>query len=155
MNLKQSAKRRLRGHADDSDVNLTAVMNIFLILIPFLLLTATFVRITVLELSLPSLDRASQQQAIQKTESTILNILLIKEAELQLNSPGIKFDAIAKRTEDYNWQELDLQLERIKSKYPDSEDIIISPEASIRYETIIAIMDRCRDAGFPLISISG
>jgi biopolymer transport protein ExbD len=155
MNLKQSVKGRLRGHADDTDVNLTAVMNIFLILIPFLLLTATFVRIAVLELSLPSLDRASQQQAVQKSESTILNVLQIKETGLQLNSYGMKFDAITKGTDDYNWLELDQQLERVKSKYPDSQDIIISPEASIRYETIIAIMDRCRDAGFPLISISG
>jgi len=155
MNLKQSVKRRLRGHTDDSDVNLTAVMNIFLILIPFLLLTATFVRIAVLELTLPNLDRAGQQQAVQKSESTILNILLIKEEELQLNSPGFKFDAIAKQTADYNWPVLDEQLERVKTKYPDSEDIIISPVASIRYETIIAIMDRCREAGFPLISISG
>ncbi len=155
MNLKQSVKGRLRGHADDTDVNLTAVMNIFLILIPFLLLTATFVRIAVLELSLPNLERANQQQAVQRSESTILNILLIKEAELQLNSPGLKFDTIAKDANDYNWQTLDQQLERIKTKYPDSEDIIISPEASIRYDTIIAIMDRCREAGFPLISISG
>ncbi len=155
MNLKQSVKRRLRGHADDTDVNLTAVMNIFLILIPFLLLTATFVRIAVLELTLPSLDRASQQQIVQKSESTILNILLIKEAELQLNSPGFKFETIARQTNDYNWQILDEQLERVKTKYPDSEDIIISPEPTIRYETIIAIMDRCRGAGFPLISISG
>lgn len=155
MNLKQSAKRRLRGHADDTDVNLTAVMNIFLILIPFLLLTATFVRISVLELSLPSLDRASQQQVVQKSESTILNILQIKETGLQLNSYGLKFETITKDNDDYNWQELNQQLERVKTKYPDSEDIIISPEASIRYETIISIMDRCREAGFPLISISG
>ena len=155
MNLKRSVKGRLRGHADDTDVNLTAVMNIFLILIPFLLLTATFVRIAVLELSLPSLDRASHQQAVQKSESTILNVLQIKETGLQLNSYGMKFDAITKETDDYNWPELEQQLERVKNKYPDSQDIIISPEASIRYETIISIMDRCREAGFPLISISG
>ena len=155
MNLKQSMQRRLRGHDDDTDVNLTAVMNIFLILIPFLLLTATFVRITVLELTLPSLDRAGRQTTVQKTESTVLNILLIKEADLQLNSPGLKFQKIAKLADDYNWPELTTQLQRVKTKFPESEDIIISPESTIRYKTIIAIMDQCREAGFPNISISG
>ncbi|MBN1482657.1 hypothetical protein EH223_11740 [candidate division KSB1 bacterium] len=155
MNLKQNVQRRLRGHAGETDVNLTAVMNIFLILIPFLLLTATFVRIAVLELTLPSLDRAGRQTTVQKAESTVLNILRIKETELQLNSPGLKFDMINKLQDDYNWPELSQQLQRIKTKYPESEDIIISPVGTIRYETIIVVMDQCRDAGFPNISISG
>ena len=50
MNLKQTMGRKLRGHAGETDLNLTAVMNIFLILIPFLLLSAVFVKISVLEL---------------------------------------------------------------------------------------------------------
>ena len=76
MNLKQSMNRRLKGHADQVELNLTAVMNVFLILVPFLLLTAVFVKIAVIEFSLPSLDskRPSVQQ--QKPQSTILNILL-------------------------------------------------------------------------------
>ncbi|MBN1558644.1 biopolymer transporter ExbD [candidate division KSB1 bacterium] len=155
MNLKQTINRQLRGHARDAEVNLTAVMNVFLILIPFLLLTASFVRIAILELTLPSLDRAGQPTTVQKAESTVLNILLIRETELQLNSPGLKFDKIARLTDDYNWSELTAQLQRVKSKFPDSEDIIISPENTIRYETIIVIMDECREAGFPNISISG
>lgn len=154
MNLKQSVQRRLRGHAGETDVNLTAVMNIFLILIPFLLLTATFVRIAVLELSLPSLER--QRQAVStRTESAVLNILLIRDDGFQLKSPEMTFAALPKTDEAYNWQQLDEQLERVKQKYPESEDIFISPENSILYETIISVMDRCRDAGFPNISISG
>lgn len=155
MNLKQNIQRRLRGHAGETDVNLTAVMNIFLILIPFLLLTAAFVRIAVLELTLPSLDRAGQHTAVQKAESTVLNILMIKETALQLNSPGLQFAEINKLADDYDWPELRRQLQRIKEKFTESEDIIISPTGTIRYETIIVIMDQCREAGFPNISITG
>ncbi len=154
MNLKQSMKRRLRGHAEDTDVNLTAVMNIFLILIPFLLLTATFMRIAVLELTLPSLDRA-RQTTVQKQESVVLNILQIQEDGFALNSPKLKFPKLGKKNGEYNWEALAGQLRRVKEKYPQSQDIIISPEDKIRYETIITVMDRCRKAGFPNISISG
>ncbi len=155
MNLKQSMKRRLRGHAGETDVNLTAVMNIFLILIPFLLLTATFMRIAVLELTLPSLERRDRTASAQPQQSIVLNILQIRDEGFLLKSPNLTFPELPRFGGEYNWQGLKEQLQRIKKKYPDSEDVIISPANTIRYETIIAVMDHCREAGFPNISISG
>jgi len=155
MNLKQTMKRRLRGHAGETDVNLTAVMNIFLILIPFLLLTATFMRIAVLELSLPSLDHRDGQTATQSRQSVVLNRLQIRPDGFALISPNLNFPELTKENNDYNWQGLTQQLARIKEKYPETKDIIIAPDDAIRYETIITVMDRCRDSGFLNISISG
>ncbi len=154
MNLKQSVQRRLRGHAGETDVNLTAVMNIFLILIPFLLLTATFVRLTVLELSLPNLDR-SRQAVSTPPQNAIVNMLRIRDDGFLLESEDMSLPALPKTGQDYNWQALSEQLERVKQQHPESQDIIIAPENSILYESIISVMDRCRDAGFPNISISG
>ncbi len=154
MNIKQSMGRRLKGHAEETELNLTAVMNIFLILIPFLLLTAVFVRIAVLELTLPSLDSAGRTARAQKQKSTVINILVINETGFELKSPDIKLAKLDKQT-DYDWNGLKNQLTTIKEKYPESEDIIISPVSTIRYHTIISVMDRCRESGFPNISISG
>ena len=156
MNLKQSLNRKLRGHVQDADLNLTAVMNIFLILIPFLLLTATFVRIAVLELSLPNLDRSDRARAVaQRSEPAVLNILLIRKDHLQIKSPELKFTPVPKTGEDYIWNELKSQLEQIKERYPDINDFIISPDDDVEYHTIIRVMDHCRESGFPNISISG
>lgn len=156
MNLKQSLNRRMRGHVQDADVNLTAVMNIFLILIPFLLLTATFVRIAVLELSLPNLERSGEARATsQRSEPAILNILLIHKDHLQIKSPNLKFEAIPKTDGGYLWSELEAQLQQVKKQYPAINDFIISPEDDIEYHTIITVMDNCRESGFPNISISG
>lgn len=154
MNLKHSMQGRLRGHVKDADVNITAVMNIFLILIPFLLLTAVFVRIAVLELSLPSMSRKGQVSQLKK-ESVILNMLFIKETGFELRSPDLEKAVIAKKGTNYDWERLKKQLAGIKTKHPQSEDIIISPENTTTYETIIHVMDRCREAGLPNISISG
>lgn len=154
MNLKQSMKGSLRGHVSDAEVNITAVMNIFLILIPFLLLTAVFVRIAVLELNLPSMSRKGQVAQTKKAP-VILNMLFIKEKGFELRSPDLKFNPISLKNGSYDWERLKNQLARVKSKYPQSEDIIISPENLVKYETIIHVMDRCREAGLPNISISG
>ncbi len=155
MNIKQSMGRKLKGHAEETELNLTAVMNIFLILIPFLLLTAVFVRIAVLELSLPSLDSSGRTAQAKKQKSTIINILVINETGFELKSPDIKLSKLDKKQTDYDWDGLKNHLATIKEKYPESGDIIISPVSTIKYHTIISVMDRCRESGFPNISISG
>ena len=150
MNLKDAVRHRLRGHAGHEDVNLTAVMNIFLILIPFLLLTASFVRLAVLEMTLPDLERAGRQSSIL-TGRVVVNVLFIRENSIQLKSPEISLAQVPKVAE-YDWEALRSQLEQVKIKYPESMDVIITPESTIRYEIIIAVMDICRDAGFANIS---
>ena len=50
-------RRRLRrrtGQHEPGDINITAFMNLMVILVPFLLITAVFSRITILELNLPA-----------------------------------------------------------------------------------------------------
>jgi biopolymer transport protein ExbD len=156
MNLKIALQRKLRGHSDTAELNLTSVMNVFLIIIPFLLLTASFVKIAVLDMSLPSLDTVEPAASIEtKPKSAILNILLIRETGFELKSPDLKFAAVEKISADYNWQVLREQLAQVKQTWPQSDEIIISPENSIHYDVIIHVMDRCREAGFPNISISG
>lgn len=155
MNLKKALQNRMRSRSSETDLNVTAVMNIFLILIPFLLLTAVFVRITVLELSLPNLERPAAAVQEQRPKATVLNFLFIRESGLELRSPELQFQQISKTAGNYDWATLSQQFQQVKTRYPESEDMIIAPENSIDYQTIINVMDRCREAGFPNISISG
>ena len=148
MNLKKIS----RENAGDTEVNLTSIMNIFLILIPFLLLTASFTKIAILELSLPNLGRKSQATQTEKKKA-IMNIVAIKETGFELKSPDMKFSPIPKKNQEFDLKELKAALKRIKNKYQQSEDIFIKPDSMIRYETIIHVMDQCREAGFPNISI--
>ena len=153
MNLKRSLGRE--RNVKDSDVNIIPVMNIFLLLIPFLLLTAAFVRLAVVELSLPSLskNRTRQIQELDR-KKLVLVILAVKEKGFQLKSPGFKFDPVDKINNQYNYKKIVQQLKQIKQKHPHAEDIIISPEAKVKYDVIIQVMDRCRETGFPNVSLS-
>ncbi len=157
MNLKRSLQNKQKWRTDEADVDITPVMNIFLILIPFLLLTAVFVKVAILDLSLPDLENRAGESAVKKDipESVVLNFLFIRKGELELKSPNLSFPKLPKTQSGYSWQQLQEQLQRTKNKYPQSEDIIISPDAEIKYQTIITVMDHCREAGFPNISISG
>ncbi len=151
MNLKKTLGRD-RGD-EESELNITAVMNIFLILIPFLLLTAVFVRIAVLEFSLPSKQKSSTTEATPR--DAVVTVIAINEKGFDLKTQGMKFSFINKKTENFDFQTLVQNLQKVKARHVETEDIIIAPHASTKYDTIIKVMDRCRENGFPNISISG
>lgn len=136
------------------DVNITPVMNLFLVLVPFLLLTTEFVRIAVLELSLPSQNQASQQQKMSD-KPPILILLAIDENGFELKAPNMRFEKIAKRGKKFQLEKLADDLKKIKARYRDTEEITIQPVETILYQTIVDVMDTCRDNGFPNISVSG
>ena len=151
MNLKNAIGRGRKR--EEVEVNITGVMNIFLILIPFLLLTAVFVRIAVLELTLPSAGR--QRNVSTENRQVYLSILTITGDGFQLTSPNITHRKLGKVGGDFDYAGLVSQLRTIKQRYPASEDIIIRPDSEILYDVIIQVMDRCRDEGFSNVQLAG
>jgi biopolymer transport protein ExbD len=153
MNLKQSLKRD--KEVRDNDVNIIPVMNIFLLLIPFLLLTAAFVHVAMIELSLPSLNKGQGANVQEQQKNLVLVILAIKDNGFQLKSLGFTFDPLNNINGQYNYRDLAEQLKQIKNQHPYAEDIIVSPESNVKYDTIVKVMDRCRETGFPNVTLSG
>jgi len=151
MNLKKSIGRNQDLTADD--LNITPVMNIFLILVPFLLLTAVFVRISIIEFSLPSSETAANTN--QNNPPPVVTILSIRESGFELKSKDISNAPIKKKENRFDYQLLVDQLRKVKERHARTQDIIIVPDARIKYDVIIQVMDRCRENGFPNISISG
>ncbi|MFQ5633402.1 MAG: ExbD/TolR family protein, partial [bacterium] len=139
---------------NSDDVNITPVMNLFLVLVPFLLLTTEFVRIAVLELSLPSLNESSSPQQLS-SKSHILILLAIDESGFEIKAPNMPFEKIPMRERKFQFDRLAQELKKIKARYGDTEEITIQPEETILYDTIVDVMDTCRDNGFPNISVSG
>jgi biopolymer transport protein ExbD len=137
----------------DNELNITPVMNVFLILIPFMLLTAVFVQIAVQEFSLPSTDTPASDPSQQK--KAVLTILAINENGFELKTQGAKYPLILNKDEEFDFQTLVERLQEVKQLHQETEDIVIAPQASIKYDTIIKVMDRCRENGFSNISISG
>lgn len=155
MNLKATVGRK---HKAGADLDIMPVMNLFLILVPFLLVTATFVELAVLDISLPELQNAARitpQQQAQERKPAVLNLLAIRAGGIELKSPTFSFGQIPRKAEGYDYDLLKSYLAQVKQKFPDAVDVVISPEDNIRYQVVIDVMDNCRIAGFPNVSISG
>lgn len=150
MNLRGSRNGRRSG----DDVNITPVMNLFLVLVPFLLLTTEFVRIAVLELALPSQNQTETRDD-RPQRPPILILLAIDEDGIEIKAPNMQLPKIVANGKEQQFAQLEEQLRAIKARYQETEEITIQPVETILYETIVHIMDRCRDNGFPNISVSG
>lgn len=120
------------------------MIDIFTVLVTFLLMTAVFYRTVVLELNLPS----GQASAEPPPPGLQLEVLVRKD-KLQVadRSTGLlsEFPNIQK---GYDLKALSEYLQRIKQKYPDKFDASILLEPDVNYNALVQVMDTVRVAQF-------
>lgn len=138
--MKRIGKKRLEAAVE---LNITAFMNLMVILVPFLLITAVFSRITVLELNLPALDAKENQQ--QKIKLQLELVLRERSFDIQDANLGV-IKSFARSNEETKWNDFTDILIEIKSRFPDEKNITLLLEPAINYKTLITVMDHVRSA---------
>lgn len=136
--MRRIRKSRL---TDVAELNITTFMNLMVILVPFLLITAVFSRMTVLNVNLPTLDKA-QQQSEEKLDLDLEVSVSEEIITLRDRNIGNIYEPI--RINDNNWQPLVNVLLEIKTRYPDEKDVLITFTDSTSYKMIISIMDNIK-----------
>ncbi|UCH52190.1 MAG: biopolymer transporter ExbD [Pseudomonadota bacterium] len=134
-------RRRFRRHLKhDQDMNITAFMNLMVILVPFLLVTAVFSRITIHELNLPPQASSS----VQQKQDLHLEIVIRSESlELGERSRGL-LQRIEKTDKGHNYRRLNEVLRQIKERYPDKTAATVLSESDTSYDTLVQVMDAVR-----------
>lgn len=132
--------RRSRN-AETAELNITVFMNLMVILVPFLLITAVFSRMAVLELYLPGATDA----AANANEPVFQLEVVVRENEIQVGDRNLgAFGVYPSENGDYDFAALGRKLEEIKADYPTKTDASILLEADISYDTLVQVMDRVR-----------
>jgi biopolymer transport protein ExbD len=134
---------RRRRPQDPGDINITAFMNLMVILVPFLLITAVFSRITILELNLPASASAAQQDKPQEFHLEIV----VRADSIEV---GDRDGGLIKRLpligKDHDYKQLSLLLQQVKARFPDKLDATLLLEPDTNYETVVRVMDSVRTA---------
>lgn len=151
---------------EEQELNLTPIMNLVTILIPFLIMAAQFVHLAVIDSTLPAIGPPSTEQpdpnekpplqlslAVTGRGITVLGadpILYpdgrpeIAEGEDRPPTIPCKSGTCAS-VDDYDWEELTAKLNLIKDEYPDDQNVILVPDNNVKYELIVRTMDTARE----------
>jgi len=132
-----------RQNVETAELNITAFMNLMVILVPFLLITAVFSRLAILELHLPgsSTEPADPQELTFQLEVTV------RETQIEVGDRNLGALGIYPNEDSgYDFEALSAKLSEIKESYPDKTDVSILLESEIPYDTLVQVMDRVRVA---------
>ncbi len=140
------------------ELNLIPVMNVFVIVIPFLLLTAVFAKTAIIDILLPQEDQA---QAEENTDEDVPEVLIVKITKKGFELDGIGKGKVVPRIKDrLDYKGLTEELIKLKDKYPDKKEVILLFEPHVSYDTVVKVMDTTRETVdgkrrelFPFVSL--
>jgi biopolymer transport protein ExbD len=134
--------RRLRKEAAHLEV--TAFINLIVVLVPFLLSTAVFTRLAVLDLSLPAQSNSSVEQL--KVEELKLEVVIRPDSLDVGDRIGGLIQSIPKNAEgQHDVVALSQLMQMIKGKFPDATAATLLAQPDTPYDTIIQVMDAVRE----------
>ena len=149
--LQMFKKSRKARQAEDTNPNLIPVMNLFVAMIPFLLMSAVFVHLRIINASVPTI---SEDNTIEVQKRKVTATLRIKQKELSLAAGNewisaeeekqLRYLLPNKKRNKHDFKGLTAALVSIKKKYNKSDTIVIIPDMKIPYAVLIKAMDASR-----------
>ena len=137
-----SNRRTRRAKHPAAELNITAFMNLMVVLVPFLLMTAVFSHITILDLNLP--DPSSADSKKPKTPPYELRITIRKSSLNLSDNRGGFIKRVKKVNKQHNFAALKEALKQVKARLPDRTTITILAEQNTEYNDLIQVMDTAR-----------
>jgi len=130
--------RRLRGRSGE-ELNLVPMIDIFTVLVTFLLMTAVFYRTVILELNLPTAQNEDTPPPALQLE------ILVRKNTIQVADRGSGLLSEFKNgAVGYELAALSEYLKRVKERFPAKLDATILLEPDISYDTLVQVMDTVR-----------
>ncbi|MGI9234407.1 MAG: ExbD/TolR family protein [Woeseiaceae bacterium] len=137
------SRRGGRHRNDAAELNITAFMNLMVILVPFLLITAVFSRLAILELNLPG----SSSEPVEPQEQVFQLEVIVRKEKIEVGdrNQGL-LGVYPNGDEGYDYGALSTKLTELKKRYPKKTDASILLEQDIAYDTLVQVMDTVRVA---------
>jgi len=134
-------RRKHRRLQKDADLDITAFMNLMIVLVPVLLLNMVFVHTRVLQLDFPQLDQALQQAG---EENLQLQVMILEDRLVVADNQGGVIKQIMDEENQHDYEALGQVMRQIKARLPDKRDITIMARTDTAYQTLVTVMDRVR-----------
>ena len=133
--------RKLERHSRrPTELLLVPMIDIFTVLVTFLLMTAVFSRTVILQLNLPP----PNTQFKDPPPGLQLEVMVRKDQLMVADRNSGPLHAVPKNAQGYDYDGLTEYLKFVKSKFPDKTEASILLEPDTPYDTLVQVMDRVR-----------
>jgi biopolymer transport protein ExbD len=133
-----------RRSKESWELDVTTFLNLMVVLVPFLLITAVFSRLSIVELNLPSSTGGRTSDDVPFTVEVI-----VREDGFEITNGRLLIASIDKTDGDYDLQTLSDHMLALKQDHPDHESASVLLEPQIPYDYLIRVMDVVRSVELP------
>ncbi len=140
-------KRRTKP---EHELDVTTFLNLMVVLIPFLLITAVFSQLTIVELNLPSSAGGSSS-----AEESFRVEVIVRETGFEISNGTAMIASIPKVDDEFDFDTLSEFMIELKRSYPNHDAASVLVEALIPYDYLIQAMDTVRSVEVPSIDEQG
>ena len=135
------ANKKLARHAKrPAELLLVPMIDIFTVLVTFLLMTAVFSRTVVLQLNLP----AAQTEFREPPPGLQLEVLVRKDSIQVADRNSGPLATLPSTPAGYDYEGLTNYLKRVKARFPEKTDASLLFEPDVPYDILVQVMDRVR-----------
>ena len=133
-----------RRSKENIEMDVTTFLNLMVVLIPFLLITAVFSRIAIVELTVPASSGGPQ------TKNPGFRVeVIVREGGLEIGNGKFVIAAIPKKNGEYDLKRLSKYIVSLKEDHPKTDAASVLLEPSIPYDYLIQVMDVVRSVEVP------
>lgn len=125
------------------ELNITAFLNLMVILVPFLLITAVFSQMSILDLNLPPAQKNKPQDQPPKKDVNF-ELIIRKNTIAVADTLGGVIKRYPKEADGFDLKSINKLLVQIKEKFPAKLNITLLLENDVDYDTLVQVMDTVR-----------
>jgi biopolymer transport protein ExbD len=140
MRRSYDARKLARHTRRPAELLLVPMIDIFVVLVTFLLMTAVFSRTVVLELNLP----AQQTEFKEPPQGLQLEVLVRKDSIVVADRNSGPLHALPNTASGYDYDGLTNYLKFVKARFPEMTAASLLFEPDTPYDILVQIMDRVR-----------
>jgi len=136
---------RRGGGGQDFDINLAPIIDCFTVLITFMLVSASFLSIGIMDAGV-AVPSSAQIANPDKPPSVLVQVELKQGSAMELKVSGkvsrnLKLEA---RDGKADFPTLSRELASLKQQYPDTDSLVLSAQDEIEYKNVVQAMEEIR-----------
>jgi biopolymer transport protein ExbD len=138
-------RHHYRRRAKDAyELDVTTFLNLMVVLVPFLLITVVFSRLTIVELNVPSSAGGESTG-----EENFRVEVIVRETGVEITNGSATIATIPKKEDEYDLETLSAFIIELKREHPDQDAASVLMEPNIPYDYLIQVMDIVRSVQIP------